>query len=62
LPKKFCNTFYTSVKINRKWQQLILWLILNVLLAITESHGTISFVAHAQGVIKMAWCGDVRLK
>jgi hypothetical protein len=33
LPKKFCNTFYTSVKINRKWLQFFLWLILNIPLA-----------------------------
>jgi hypothetical protein len=25
-------------------------------------HGTTCFLAHAQGVVKMAWCGDVRLK
>jgi hypothetical protein len=30
LPKKFCNTFYTSVKINSKCLQLILWSIRNV--------------------------------
>jgi hypothetical protein len=61
LPKKFCNTFYTSVKINRKCLQLILLLIWNVPLA-TSAPRTILFLAHAQEVVKMAWCGDVRLK
>jgi hypothetical protein len=27
-----------------------------------QRRGTIRFLAHAQGVVKMAWCGDVRLK
>jgi hypothetical protein len=27
-----------------------------------QRHATIHFLAHAQGVVKMAWCGDVRLK
>jgi hypothetical protein len=27
-----------------------------------QRHGTIRFLAHAQEVIKMAWCGDVHLK
>lgn len=30
LHRKFCNTYYTSVKINRICLQFILWLILNV--------------------------------
>jgi hypothetical protein len=35
LPKTFCNTFSTSVKINTKCLQFFLWLISNVPLAIT---------------------------
>jgi hypothetical protein len=27
-----------------------------------QHRGTIRFLAHAQGIVKMAWCGDVRLK
>jgi hypothetical protein len=27
-----------------------------------QRRGTIRFLAHAQGVVKVAWCGDVRLK
>jgi hypothetical protein len=27
-----------------------------------QRRGTIRFLARAQGVVKMAWCGDVRLK
>jgi hypothetical protein len=33
LPRKFCNTSYASVKINRECLQFFLWLILNVPLA-----------------------------
>jgi hypothetical protein len=27
-----------------------------------QRRGTIRFLTHAQGAVKMAWCGDVRLK
>jgi hypothetical protein len=50
----FCNTFSTSVKINRKCLQLILWLIWNVPLATAARRNNPSS--------KLAWCGDVRLK
>jgi hypothetical protein len=61
LPKKFYGTFHTSVKINTKCLQLILWLIWNVSLA-TAAPWNNPFLAHAQGVVKMAWCGVVHLK
>jgi hypothetical protein len=50
--KKFCNIFYTSAKINRKCLQC------GVFRLLLQRRGTIRFLAHAQGIVKMAWCGD----
>jgi hypothetical protein len=57
----FCNTFYTSAKINGKCLQLFTWLILYVPLVTAALHNN-TFLTHVQGVINMAWCGDVCFK
>jgi hypothetical protein len=51
LPRKFCSTSYTSVKINRRRLKFFLWLILNV--PLTTS---------AQGIVQIAWNGKMRFK
>ena len=50
--KKFCN-FCNSVKINKKCLKFFLWFVLNVLLAAETSCNKKSYLAHAQGGIKM---------
>jgi hypothetical protein len=52
--KKFCNTFYTSVKINSTF-----FLTPHHLL---QHHRTIHFLNHAWGFVEMPWYGNVQFK
>ena len=61
LPQNFCSTFFTSVKIDRKFLKFFLWLILMSQLPL-QQWGTMCFLAHVEGVIKMPWYGDVCFK
>jgi hypothetical protein len=61
LPITLCSTAYISLEVNSKCLQFSLWLILNTLLA-TVAPRNDTFLAHAQGVVKMAWYGDERFQ
>lgn len=59
--QKVFQPFLYFIHNQQEISAFFLWLIMNVHL-LMQCHGKIHFLAHVEGVVKMAWYGDVHFK